>query len=149
MIKQKTDAEYVHIGGVDWQPLPEGFAIGGGKWKLLHVSPEMGSWSAMFSFPKGASVAKHIHVGPGEYFLTKGQLEVRGGDMDGGDTATAPGYGYEPCNARHDQTDFLEDSEIYMSFLGPLQILDDDDNTVGVLGWEQAQGLWAEQTGQV
>ena len=51
-------------------------------------------------------------------------------------------------NARHDQTDFLEDSEIYMSFLGPLQILDDDDNTVGVLGWEQAQGLWAEQTGQ-
>ncbi len=148
MMKQKTVAEYVHIGGVDWQPLPEGFAIGGGKWKLLHVSPEMGSWSAMFAFPKGASVAKHIHVGPGEYFLTKGQLEVRGGDMGGGDTAIAPGYGYEPCNARHDQTDFLEDSEIYMSFLGPLQILDDDDNTVGVLGWEQAQGLWAEQTGQ-
>jgi hypothetical protein len=147
MIKQKTDAEYVHIGGVDWQPLPEGFAIGGGKWKLLHVSPEMGSWSAMFSFPKGASVAKHIHVGPGEYFLTKGKLEVRGGEMGGGDKATAPGYGYEPCNAQHDQTDFLEDSEIYMSFLGPLQILDDDDNTIGVLGWEQAQGLWAEQTG--
>jgi len=148
VLKQKIDAEYVHISDVAWQPLPEGFAIGGGQWKLLHVSPELGSWSAMFAFPKGSSVASHIHIGPGEYFLTKGKLEVRGGSMGGGDTAVAPGYGYEPCNARHDQTDFLEDSEIYMSFIGPLQILDENDNTVGVLGWEQAQGLWAEQTGQ-
>ncbi len=148
MLKQKINAEYVHISDVAWQPLPEGFAIGGGQWKLLHVSPELGSWTAMFVFPKGSSVASHIHVGPGEYFLTKGKLEVRGGDMGGGDTAVAPGYGYEPCNARHDKTDFLEDSEIYMSFIGPLQILDENNNTIGVLGWEQAQELWAEQTGQ-
>ena len=40
---------------------------------------------------------------------------VRGGDDDGGSTAIAPGYGYEPCNARHDKTYFPEDSEFYMN----------------------------------
>lgn len=66
------------------------FGSGGGRWKLLHVSPESGSWTAAFLYPKGASVPSHIHVGPGEYFMVTGKLEVRGGDGDGGVTATAP-----------------------------------------------------------
>ena len=39
-------------------------------------------------------------------------------------TSTAPGYGYEACGARHDRTYFLEDSEFYMTFLGPLNFID-------------------------
>ena len=61
-------------------------------------------------------------------------MEVRGGAGDGGATAVAVGYGYEACNARHDQTNFVEDSEFYMTFLGPLQFIDEDGNTPGRRG---------------
>ena len=147
-MKQKIEGEYVHVDAVGWQPFPGEFSTGGIRWKLLHVSPEMGAWTAIFDCPKGSSFARHIHVGPGEYFLTKGKMEVRGGADDGGATAMAVGYGYEACNARHDQTNFVEDSEFYMTFLGPLQFIDEDGNTLAVVGWEQADGLWAQQTGQ-
>ena len=146
MLKSALDGESVDVAQLEWHPLTEGFVSGHVKWKLLHVSPESGSWAAMFQAPKGSSFAGHIHVGPGEYFLSKGKIEVRGGEEEGGISATGPSYGYEACNARHDQTMILEDSEIYMTFQGPLQLIDDDGNTLGVMGWEQAQAMWAEQT---
>lgn len=145
--KEKLDGEYVHVSSVAWQPFPGEFSAGGIQWKLLHVSPESGAWTAIFDCPQGSSFARHIHVGPGEYFLTKGKMEVRGGSEEGGATAAAVGYGYEACNARHDQTNFVEDSEFYMTFLGPLQFIDEAGNTLAVVGWEQAQALWAQQTG--
>lgn len=147
-IKPKSAGDYMQINEVDWQPFPEALSAGGISWKLLHVSPEVGSWTAIFDCPEGSSFASHIHIGPGEYLLTKGKMEVRGGDQEGGATAYALGYGYEACNARHDQTFFPEDSEFYMTFLGPLHFIDKDGGTVALIGWEQAQGLWAEQTGQ-
>ena len=149
LLKEKQEGDYVHVSSVTWQPFPGEFSAGGIQWKLLHASPESGAWTAIFDCPKGSSFARHVHVGPGEYFLTKGKMEVRGGNEEGGSTATAVGYGYEACNARHDQTNFVEDSEFYMTFLGPLQFIDEDGNTLAVVGWEQAQGLWAQQTGQV
>ena len=36
-------------------PFPPPFAEGGITWKLLNVSPEMGSWAAIFDCPKGSS----------------------------------------------------------------------------------------------
>ncbi len=147
-IKTKLRGDYVQVDAVAWQPFPEAFSTGGIKWKLLHVSPEVGGWTAIFACPADSSFARHIHVGPGEYLLTKGKMEVRGGDQEGGSTASALGYGYEACNARHDQTSFPEDSEFYMTFLGPLQFIDEAGETLAVVGWEQAQVLWAQQTGQ-
>jgi len=147
MLKTKPADEYVHVSSVNWQPFPGEFSAGGIRWKLLHVSPEMGAWTAIFDCPQGSSFARHIHVGPGEYFLTKGKMEVRGGMEKGGATAVAVGYGYEAANARHDQTHFVEDSEFYMTFLGPLQFITEDGAPVAVVGWEQAQELWAHQTG--
>ena len=147
-MKAKVNEEYVHLSSVDWQPFPDQFSEGGIRWKLLHVSPEVGAWTAIFDCPKGSSFARHIHVGPGEYLLTKGRMEVRGGEDEGGATATAPGYGYESCNARHDRTYFPEASEFYMTFLGPLQFIDEAESPLAVVGWEQAQALWAAQTGE-
>ena len=148
MIKERAADDYIQVSAVAWQPFPGEFSAGGIRWKLLHVSPEVGAWAAIFDCPKGSSFAGHIHVGPGEYLLTKGKMEVRGGVEQGGATAVAVGYGYEACNARHDLTHFLEDSEFYMTFLGPLQFIDKDGNTLAVVGWQQAQALWAHQTGQ-
>lgn len=140
--KPKVAEEYVQMNEVDWKPFPTMFSTGGIGWKLLHVSPEMGSWTAIFDCPAGSSFAAHIHVGPGEYFLTKGRMDVRGGQDAGGDTAFAPGYGYESANARHDRTNFPVDSEFYMTFLGPLVFIKPDGTPIAVVGWEEAQGAW-------
>lgn len=147
-MKPRTNDEYMQVNNVDWQPFPGDFSAGGIRWKLLHVSPEVGAWTAMFDCPKGSSFASHVHRGPGEYLLTKGKMEVRGGKEKGGVTAYGVGYGYEACNARHDKTYFPEDSEFYMTFLGPLQFIDPEGKPLAVVGWEEAQGLWAQQTGQ-
>jgi acetylacetone-cleaving enzyme len=77
-MKQKIKEEYVQMDSLPWKPFPEAFSRGGIRWKLLHVSPEMGAWTAIFDCPKGSSFASHIHIGPGEYFLTKGRMDVRG-----------------------------------------------------------------------
>lgn len=143
MLKNKIAEEYVHLPDVDWIDFPDAFSEGGIRWKLLHVSPEMGAWTAIFDCPAGSSFNSHVHIGPGEYFLTKGRMDVRGGIEQGGDTAVAPGYGYESANARHDKTNFPVDSEFYMTFLGPLNFIKPDGSTIAVIGWEEAQGAWA------
>ncbi len=141
-MKEHVPEGYVQIDELEWKPFPEGLASGGITWKLLNVSPEMGAWTAIFDCPAGSSFAPHIHMGPGEYFLTKGKMDVRGGKDAGGETAVAPGYGYESCNARHDETYFPEDSEFYMTFLGPLQFINPDGSPLAVVSWEQVQGAW-------
>ncbi len=141
-MKEQVAEDYVQIDELEWKPFPEGLAAGGITWKLLNVSPEMGAWTAIFDCPAGSSFAPHIHMGPGEYFLTKGRMDVRGGKDAGGETAVAPGYGYESCNARHDETYFPEDSEFYMTFLGPLQFINPDGSPLAVVSWEQVQGAW-------
>jgi len=35
-----------------------------------------------------------------------------------------------------------------MTFLGPLQFIDPEGKPLAVVGWEEAQALWAQQTGQ-
>src|SRR5271163_4633647 len=103
-MKPRVKEEYLHMDSIAWKPFPEPFSQGGIRWKLLHVSPEVGAWTAIFDCPAGSSFAPHIHNGPGEYFLTRGKLDVRGGKAGGGDTVIARGYGYESANARHDKT---------------------------------------------
>lgn len=146
MQKLKAECEYETLNSDEWRVLPEAFCAGGGRWKLLHVSPDSGSWTAAFFYTKGSVVPGHIHVGPGEYFMVRRKLEVRGGDDGGGVTAEAPCYGYEATGAVHDQTIFLEDTEVYMRFQGPLQMIDSNGQTVGVYGWEQVQAAWNAST---
>ena len=133
----------VQLDEIDWVDFPPELSEGGIRWKLLNVAPELGSWAAIFDCPKGSSFANHIHVGPGEYFLTKGHMEVRGGVDDGGVTVKAPAYGYEACQAYHGRTYFHEDSEFYMTFLGPLNFVDGDGGkTVALVTWDSVQAAW-------
>ncbi|MEL7516908.1 MAG: acetylacetone-cleaving protein [Pseudomonadota bacterium] len=139
---------YVQMDEIPWVDFPDALSDGGIKWKLLNVAPEMGAWTAIFDCPKGSSFAPHVHIGPGEYWLTRGRMEVRGGDDDGGDTAQAPGYGYEACQAYHEKTYFPEDSEFYMTFLGPLNFIDPEGNTVALVTWSVAQAAWEAAVNQ-
>ena len=142
MSKSKIECEYSSLTHDTWKGLPEAFGAAGARWKLLHVSPEAGSWTAAFLYLKGASVPKYIHAGPGEYFMVRGKLTVRGGDDKGGTTATAPCFEYEATGAVHDETLFLEDTEVYMRFQGPLQFVGPDGQTTMLAGWERMQALW-------
>ena len=139
---------YVQMDEIPWVDFPDALSDGGIKWKLLNVAPEMGAWTAIFDCPKGSSFAPHVHIGPGEYWLTRGRMEVRGGDDDGGETAQAPGYGYEACQAYHEKTYFPEDSEFYMTFLGPLNFVDPKGNTVALVTWNVAQAAWEAAVNQ-
>jgi len=142
MLKAKAKEEYVQIDDMSWAPFPETLSQGGITWRLLHVSPESGSWTGVFDCPAGSSFNAHFHTGPGEYFLYKGRMDVRGGVAEGGDTAVAPGYGYESSGARHDKTSFPIDSAFYMTFSGPLAFIHPDGSVIVNVGWEEAQGAW-------
>ena len=140
---QPAQGRSVQIDEVDWVDFPSALSQGGIRWKLLNVAPEVGSWAAIYDCPKGSSFASHVHIGPGEYFLTKGHMEVRGGEDEGGVSVRAPAYGYEACQAFHGKTYFLEDSEFYMTFLGPLQFVDKEGgDTVALVTWKDVQAAW-------
>lgn len=141
-MKPQSAEEYVQMDDGPWAPFPDTLSKGGITWRLLHVSPEMGSWTAVFDCPAGSSFNSHIHTGPGEYFLYKGRMDVRGGKDKGGDTAIAPGYGYESSGAFHGKTEFPVDSAFYMTFLGPLAFTSPDGSVAVNIGWMEAQGAW-------
>lgn len=144
-----VECRAVELDKVAWVPFPEALSAGGIRWKLLNVAPELGSWAAIFECPAGSSFNSHHHIGPGEYYLTKGKMEVRGGSEDGGDTVVAPAYGYEATSAFHGRTYFPVDSEFYMTFLGPLQFTDaPGGQTIALVTWDSAQAAWeASQAG--
>lgn len=141
-MKQKSPEEYVQMDDTPWALFPEALSTGGITWRLLHVSPDMGSWTAVFDCPAGSSFNAHFHTGPGEYFLYKGRMNVRGGSDNGGDTAIAPGYGYESSGAFHDRTEFPVPSAFYMTFLGPLAFTNPDGSVAVNIGWTEAQAAW-------
>lgn len=142
-IKPKVKEEAIHLDDLAWKEFPTALSSGGIRWKMLHASPEMGAWTAIFDCPAGSSFNPHLHVGPGEYLLTKGRMDVRGGAGQGGDTVVAPAYGYESANARHDKTQFPVDSEFYMTFLGPLAFIHPDGTPIAVVTWDEAQRAYA------
>jgi hypothetical protein len=96
MLKDRANEEYVQMDDMPWAKFPERLCAGELYWRLLHVSPEMGAWTAVFDCRAGSSFATHIHAGPCEYFLYKGRMDVRGKKDNGGETAKAPGMGLKP-----------------------------------------------------
>ena len=42
----------------------------------------------------------------------------------------------------HILQNFLEDSEFYMTFLGPLAFIDADANPIAIVSWQDVQAAW-------
>lgn len=142
--KQERDAQtnaqiadiYVDVSAASWVPFSEGIDI-----KVLRVSTENGAWTALFRCDAGSGFARHRHLGPAEYLMVSGRMEVRGGRENGGITAFAGDYGYEPLGAIHDWTSFPEETVFYFTQNGPLEFLTDDDATAFILDWRNIQAL--------
>jgi len=45
-IKPKVEEEAVQIDEIPSKAFPDALSQGGIRWKMLHASPEMGSWAA-------------------------------------------------------------------------------------------------------
>lgn len=141
-LKSRAPDEYVQVDDHPWAPFPAHLCTGSVKWRLLNVSPEAGTWTAIFDCKAGSSMAPHKHTGPGQYFIYEGRFEVRGGAAAGGDTAIAPGYGFEAAGAQHDKTFFPVDSKFYMTFSGPVAYLGADGGITALVGWAEVQEAW-------
>ncbi|MFT3852998.1 MAG: 2,4'-dihydroxyacetophenone dioxygenase family protein [Ilumatobacteraceae bacterium] len=129
IIVRTNDLEWAHFGG-------------GIEFKLLRVSPENGSWAVLFNCPPGSSFASHRHFGAGEYLVISGVVELRGGEQNGGVTARAGDYGYEANSVYHYSTAFPVQTVLYFQNFGPLGFLDENDNVVAMLDWEDVLNIW-------
>ena len=128
--------------------IASGWVLGWVTAKAVYLTGLGAAWlfpiiGIIFDCPAGSSFNAHIHVGPGEYLLTKGRIDVRAGAEQGGDTVVAPACGYESANARHDKTYFAVDPEFYMTFLGPLAFIKDDGPPIVNVLPDEAQRAYA------
>lgn len=109
---------YIATAEMPWLEFGNGI-----DFKVLRTSQETGAFTVLFRCAAGSSFNPHRHLGGGEYFVLKGRMNVRGGKENGGITANAGDYGYEPNGILHDQTDFPEPTELYFTNYGAIQFL--------------------------
>lgn len=120
-----------------WKCMRDGY-----DFKLLRTCSVTGTWVVLFRTIAGGSVPSHKHISAAEYFLLKGKVEVRGGKENGGITSVAGDYGYEPNGVIHEQTYFPEPTEYLFISHGPIQYLDENGNTSGIIDWLTIQEKW-------
>jgi hypothetical protein len=127
---------YIHTSAEPWLPFCPGI-----EFKLLRTTQETGAWSTLFKCAVGSKFDRHEHLGAGEYVMISGKMEIRGGAQNGGITAYAGDYGYEPNGVIHDHTEFPEETILYFTNNGPIKFIDDNNNTVFVLDWQVLQTM--------
>jgi len=108
---------------------------GGNSLKVLRVSQETGSWTALFRAEKGTTNPPHIHLGPADFYLIEGVMEYRGGTSHAGD------WIYEPNGARHDATHHPEETIYLANVHGGIAFLGEDDAILGISDWRAMKAL--------
>lgn len=99
-------------------------------YKVLRTSAETGIWTVLFKCAKGSSFPPHLHYGAGEYFMFSGVMDYRMGVARAGD------YGYEPLGVYHENTHFLEDTELWFTNYGPIAFTNPDGSVKLLLDWK-------------
>ena len=139
-MKSRMQGEFLQTDLIEWEDFPEEFQTGGVQWKLLHVSPEIGSWTVLLRCPAGSTFAPHVHHGPAEGYVFEGVIQ----ETTGGGTFTAPAYLYEAAGAVHDRTLMTEDTVFMLQMIGPVG-WKRDDGSQNPQGWMEAQQHWEKQ----
>lgn len=131
-----VEDKYVNVAAMPWKEFGPGI-----DFKVLRTSQETGTWTVLFRCAAGSSFAPHRHLGGGEYLMLSGRMEVRGGSEQGGVTANAGDFGYEPNGVLHDSTYFPEDTVLYFTNNGAIQFLTEDMQPDFVLDYEMLEQL--------
>jgi 2,4'-dihydroxyacetophenone dioxygenase len=128
----------VHPDELDWIETPGGNAV-----KVLRVSGETGSWTALFRAAKGTTNPPHVHLGPADFSMLSGVMEYRGGVSRAGD------WIYEPNGAEHEQTHHPEET-LYLAnvhgalaFVGEAPAPGASRPIIGLSDWRSMHALQA------
>ena len=113
---------------------------GGNALKVLRVSEETGSWSALFRSATGTTNPPHIHLGPADFYVVKGVLEFRGGVARTGD------WIYEPNGAVHEATHHPEETVYLANVHGGIAFTGENQEILGISDWRAMKALQAQQT---
>ncbi len=126
----------VRAGEIAWSD-----DMGGDRVKVLRVSAESGSYSALFKAAAGTTNPRHRHLGPADFYIIEGSIEYRGGCARAGD------WVYEAAGALHENTHHPEDTIYLANVHGPIAYLDADDNVLAVSDWQDMRRLLEAQRG--
>ncbi len=112
---------------------------GGNSVKVLRVSEETGSWSALFRAAKGTTNPPHIHLGPADFYVLEGVLEFRGGVARAGD------WIYEPNGAVHEATHHPEETIYLANVHGAVAFTGENQEILGISDWRAMKVLQEQQ----
>ncbi len=112
---------------------------GGNSVKVLRVSEETGSWSALFRAAKGTTNPPHIHLGPADFYVIEGVLEFRGGVARAGD------WIYEPNGAVHEATHHPEETVYLANVHGGIAFTGENHEILGISDWRGMKALQEQQ----
>jgi len=108
---------------------------GGNALKVMRVSEETGSWTALFRADAGTTNPPHIHLGPADFYVLSGVLEYRGGAAHAGD------WIYEPNGAEHEATHHPEETVYLANVHGAIAFYGEDKQIVGISDWRGMKAL--------
>jgi anti-sigma factor ChrR (cupin superfamily) len=111
---------------------------GGNSLKVLRVSEETGSWSALFRAAKGTTNPPHIHLGPADFYVIEGVMEFRGGVSRTGD------WIYEPNGAVHEATHHPEETIYLANVHGGIAFTGENQEILGISDWRAMKALQAQ-----
>ena len=111
---------------------------GGNSLKVLRVSEETGSWSALFRAAKGTTNPPHIHLGPADFYVIEGVMEFRGGVSRTGD------WIYEPNGAVHEATHHPEETIFLANVHGGIAFTGENQEILGISDWRAMKALQAQ-----
>lgn len=108
---------------------------GGNSLKVLRVSEETGSWSALFKAAAGTVNPPHVHLGPADFYVISGSIEYRGGVARAGD------WVYEPNGAEHESTQHSEETVYLGNVHGPIAFYGEDGEVAYVQDWRSIKAM--------
>ncbi|MFK7894585.1 MAG: cupin domain-containing protein [Myxococcota bacterium] len=136
-MKEGSFGVLVQPDDVKWIETPGGNAV-----KVLRVSEESGSWTALFRAAAGTTNPPHIHLGPADFYMLSGVMEYAGGVSRAGD------WIYEPNGAEHEATYHPEET-VYLAnvhgaiaFYGEAQEEGGERPIVGISDWRGMKALY-------
>lgn len=110
----------------------------GVDYKVLRISAETGMFVMILRAKAGSAIPPHRHLGAGEYYVIKGRVKYRAGEAKTGD------YGYEPLGVYHENTQFVEDTELFFTGYGPIAFLGPKGEIAQLLDWEFLRAQMAQ-----
>ncbi len=122
---------------IEWFETP-----GGNSLKVLRVSEETGSYTALFKAEKGTVNPPHIHLGPADFYVISGAMDYRGGSSKAGD------WIYEPNGAVHEATSHPEETIYLANVHGAIAFYGEDPGDGGerpIVGLSDWRGMKAIQ----